>query len=112
MDESVIERIIFTHYTQVALAVILSLMFYLFNKTFNRTFLKWLAVSWLCYALLYVASIMLNTPNQAIKPISSFLFMYFTYLQLYFVIVGILEYTKSKKIKPRQVLISCSVFLH
>lgn len=91
------DRLILVYSAQIILVLVVSLLFFYFHKNYQRLLLKWWSFSWLCYAGAHIASAALLYVE--IRAPWSFLILFFSYLQLLFLIAGVLEFLKKKNVR-------------
>jgi len=85
-------RLIYIHSAQSSLALIICLLFFYFSKKYKRPFLKWWAISWFCYVVQHIASILLMFDERSSLSLWGFLIIISSYLQLLYLYLGLYRF--------------------
>lgn len=91
-----VDRLLVIYIAQVLLALIIWFLFNHYYKIHKRAFLRLWAMSWLFYALVYTASILMTISTGFLSQVGSSSIIIFTYLQLLFLVFGIYAITGNK----------------
>lgn len=93
-----LDRFLVTYIAQVLLALIIWFLFNHYYREHKRPFLRLWALSWLFYAVVYTSSILIIATPGVYAQVGSALTIIFTYLQLLFLVLGVIAITINKSL--------------
>ncbi|MCK6618439.1 MAG: HAMP domain-containing histidine kinase [Cyclobacteriaceae bacterium] len=109
LENEIIARTGATYFAEMLIGIILAATFYYFSKIYNRHYLSTWAYSWLFYSLaafsLGFGSWYGYSRMDAIRLTSTYITQVGNFLHVAFLLVGLLEYIRSKRIKRVHLLL-------
>lgn len=102
-----LDRFITIYIAQVLLALIVWFIFRYYYNIHQRKFLLWWSVSWLFYAVVYGASIGYMSAEGILGDFFSFISLLANYLQLLFLIIGVISIRDNSFFEIKKILLWC-----
>lgn len=97
-------RLIYTYSAQSVLALVMCALFFNFAKKFSRPFLNWWGVSWIFYSIQFFSSIAITAYPVGSSSVWSFLILFASYAQVFYLLYGVLVLVRDKRLSRFQII--------